>query len=154
MAGVKGRSGRRKAAEELPVEARAVKNSFLKLDELDDFGKMIFERVYSMCEDVMKPTDEIAFNLAMLTFQEWRIAYNEVKKHGKYEYNEKSGMRVLSPAFKAERKYYEDLVRMLREFNLTPSSRAAVGRIANPDPQERRCLTRGFISNDLGDPMP
>lgn len=153
MAGVKGRSGRKKKPLE-DASALPERGGFLQLQELDKEGCAYFDRLFGVCvsRKILQETDELAFNLFVVTFREWLAAYRAVKTAGKYDFDKRSGATRLSAEFKAERQLFRDVLTMAREFGFTPSSRASVLSIAETKELPKN-VAHGFISDDPGEPL-
>lgn len=152
MAGVKGRSGRKKKPLE---DASALERSgFLQLSVLDKEGCAYFDRLFGVCvsRKILQETDELSFNLFVVTFREWLVAYRAVKRAGKYDFDKRSGATRLSAEFKAERQLFRDVLTMAREFGFTPSSRASVLSMAEAK-ELPKSVAHGFISDDPGEPL-
>lgn len=66
-----------------------------------------------------------AFEAYCMTYEQLRIAQEKVAELGMVAYTPQ-GYPMLHPWFTAQRKLHEDLMRMLREFGLTPASRSKV----------------------------
>ena len=147
MAGVKGRSGRRRSPEVDAAELPA-RDGFLRLTVLDREGNAYFDRLFGVCMDrkILQETDELAFNLFVVTFREWLMSYRTLKRSG-------SGATRLSAEFKAERQLFRDVLTMAKEFGFTPASRAAALRMAEPKKEEPESVVSGFISVDPGEPL-
>ena len=153
MAGVKGRSGRKKKPLE-DASALPERGGFLQLQELDKEGAVYFDRLFGVCmsRKILQETDELAFNLFVVTFREWLAAYRAVKRAGKYDFDKRSGAMRLSAEFKAERQLFRDVLMMAREFGFTPSSRASVLSMAEAK-ELPKSVAHGFISDDPGEPL-
>lgn len=153
MAGIKGRSGRKKKPLE-DASALPERSGFLQLSELDKEGAAYFERLFDVCASrkILQTTDELSFNLFVVTFREWLAAYRAVRRAGKYDFDKRSGATRLSAEFKAERQLFRDVLTLAREFGFTPSSRASVLSMADAK-ELPKSVAHGFISDDLGDPL-
>lgn len=154
MAGVKGRSGRRRSPEVDAAELPA-RDGFLRLTMLDREGNAYFDRLFGVYMDrkILQETDELAFNLFVVTFREWLMSYRTLKRSGRCDFDKRSGATRLSAEFKAERQLFRDVLTMAKEFGFTPASRAAALRMAEPKKEEPGSVVSGFISVDPGEPL-
>ena len=155
MSGVKGKSGRRKKISEVSSVPRI--DGFLRISGIDAEGREYFDRLFGICSSrkILQETDEISFNMFVVTFREWLASYRALKRAGKYEFDRRSGARRLSAEFKAERQLFRDVISLAREFGFTPSSRSSLTSMTgcgNESGTQSPAL-HGFISGDLGDPL-
>lgn len=124
MAGVKGRSGRRKKPLPIPAGKGVKLDGVLKLPVLmNPVGEACFSALFSRFGEVMKPSDEIALNLAADLAQRWAAARKRVDEEGETE--QRDGGSAITAAAKVERQLRLDLTALLKEFGGTPASRVA-----------------------------
>lgn len=155
MSGVKGKSGRRKKISEVSSVPRI--DGFLRISGIDAEGREYFDRLFGICSSrkILQETDEISFNMFVVTFREWLASYRALKRAGKYEFDRRSGARRLSAEFKAERQLFRDVISLAREFGFTPSSRSSLTSMTGSGNESgtQSPALHGFISGDLGDPL-
>jgi len=153
MSGVKGRSGRKKKNTSLLPVARKTVGFWLLNERKDKEFRVVFDRLYSRCSEIIGDADETAFNGLVNTACLWIESMRDISKHGKYEIDPRSGISRLTAACKAERMYYRDMMSHCREFGLTPSSRATLLSIVRGEnPKDLEKVSDTFISTDPGEP--
>ena len=153
MAGVRGKSGRRRLDQKFDMEG--LDDGMAMLPDMPDAGQEYFDLFCARCKSagVLQQTDEVAMNALVVTFTEWIEAYREVKKNGRYEIDERSGASRVSAWFRIERKLFADLIALCREFGFTPSSRAGLISLFIKEEPKKVEPVSGFISSDPGEPM-
>lgn len=96
--------------------------------------------------------DAIALALLTAKISEWLELSARVKASGLTEYSGRSGISHLSPDARREAEVFDEVLKLCREFGLTPLSRsrleAKVKSVASAPPQ-----FAGFISSDPGKPL-
>ena len=128
---MKGRSGR-KARQIVARELGGAKppEGFLRLPTITGEGGAIFDRLLQRLGGTIKGGDELAFNMLVTATVQWLDAYRQLLAAGGATYVDSNGVARVSALSRLERDLYQRVVVMLREFGLTPASRAAVQRIA------------------------
>lgn len=152
MSGVKGRSGRKKKHASLLPAIKKATGFWLLNERKDKEFRVVFDRLFSRCKDIIGDADETSFNGLVNTACLWMEAMRDLEKSGKYEFNTKTGTSGLTAACKAERMYYRDMMSHCREFGLTPSSRATLISLIKGDEPPPEKSADSFISSNPGDP--
>lgn len=95
--------------------------------ELSKVAAEAWERYEPMLSatGVLSKTDGLALEVLVETYAEWHRAKEAVKDEGPY-YLTPTGQRKPHPAVRQRAEARRDLCRMLREFGLTPASRAEI----------------------------
>ena len=134
MAGVKGRSGR-KARQIVARELGGAPppEGFLRLPQITGEGGAIFDRLLQRLGGTIKGGDELAFNMLVTATCQWLDAYRQLLSAGGGIIIDDHGVARVSALSRLERDLFQRVVVMLREFGLTPASRAAVQRLAEED---------------------
>ena len=131
---MKGRSGR-KARQIVARELGGAPppDGFLRLPQIVGEGGAIFDRLFQRIGGTIKGGDELAFNMLVTATVQWLDAYRQLLAAGGAITVDDKGVPRVSALSRLERDLFQRVVVMLREFGLTPASRAAVQRIAEEE---------------------
>lgn len=148
MPGKKGLSGRKKCT----LLERQVKNDkhkdrwianppdhintrIEKFKDLGPIGQTVFELYEPMLYNngTLSATDSISFYMLCKKYEDWYNLHKEVETKGRYEnlFDRAGNPRgtVIAPWAKLEKEAFVELLKICREFGLTPVSRANVEKI-------------------------
>jgi len=149
MAGVKGQSSgghnkkTQREKELLGVDPRRLENNspdfvagkVVAFDGLGDVGKAIFGLYEPMLHNngTLSPTDSLAFHILCERYQEWYEYATRCHKDGRMLPIKNDAGRIISlsiaPWAKIETQLLDQLIKLCREFGLTPLSRSSVDKV-------------------------
>jgi len=140
MAGVKGRSGRKRKPTALRIangahpsllpqdEPQPERSSLVPPEYLSDDAKKLWATAAAQLDacGVMTSTDEPALAQYCEQFVLWQDALAQVRQHGMMVRNEGTGVMKANPCIAVANNAHDRMVKMMREFGMTPSARASV----------------------------
>ena len=151
MAGVKGKSGghNRKPTRHKQLvgeqhkartqtnEPDRVEGKVMPMATLDDYAQRIFDYYGPMLENngTMSRTDAFAFTMLCKKASDWLALVQNVERQKLTVMNDK-GDEKIAPLIKLEMQVFDQLVKVMREFGLTPVSRASVVRIGSNEKRD------------------
>ena len=108
--------------------------------------------IADMLPEPLTPADAIAFNLLLARATEWLALNHIVRDVGISQASDRSGVRHLSPEARREAEVFTEVLKLCREFGLTPLSRSKLAAMTGAA-AARPAPFAGFISADPGTPM-
>ncbi len=120
---------------------------------LDDDERKLFDAVAKLLPAPLEPADGIAAILLTLKLAEWWRTLEQVRVHGIAEYGERQGSSHLTPEARRESELFDMVVKLCKEFGLTPASRSRLASAAKEAGVTAPPQFAGFISVDPGKPM-
>ncbi len=144
MPGVKGKSGghnrkptrhkqlvgEKHKARTQTKEPDRVEGNVLPMASLDEYGQRIFDYYGPMLENngTMSRADAFAFTMLCKKAADWMSLVQNIDRR-KLTFMNNKGDEKIAPLIKLEMQTYDQLTKMMREFGLTPVSRASVVKI-------------------------
>lgn len=114
--------------------------------------KALAEEIAELLPEPLTPADAIAFNLLLARATEWLALNHIVRDVGISQASDRSGVRHLSPEARREAEVFTEILKLCREFGLTPLSRSKLAAMTGAA-AARPAPFAGFISADPGAPM-